>query len=357
VRYTFFVLLLALLVTAGVHAAELDTGYLFSVSGSRDFAQSANRVEVNWIPELKLDVPVSDKLSLQGEYSFMGRVYGYWNEEQESDISMDSYRYWVRIGLPQTDLRMGLQKINFGSAKLLRPLQWFDRIDPLDKSEYTTGVKAGVFKHNWLNNANIWVWGVLGEDSIKGNEFIAGKDKRIEPGARLQVPNPLGESAISYHQRQTQQGDEYRLGFDHRYDGAIGAWMEANAAKFEWNNASAMPRYMLASTVGMDWTAAIGNGIAITLEHMQTHEHNNNIDKLHTIAAHTALMLNYPLGLLDSITVLGVHAHTADTDNVAIVWRRAYDYLSWDLSLSLDRGYTSMQSHSPGLNLKISYDL
>ncbi len=356
-RYVIILMLFAVLVPTALSSAELDTGYLFSVTGARDFAQKTNRVDVHWIPEIQLSIPVGSSISLQGEYSFLGRVYGYWNEEQESDISMDSYRYWLRIGLPQSDLRVGLQKINFGSAKLLRPLQWFDRIDPLDKSEYTAGVKAGVFKHNWLNNANLWVWGVLGEDSIKGNEFVAGKERRMEPGARLQVPNPLGESAVSYHQRQMQQGNEYRVGFDHRYDGAIGAWLEASAAKFEWSTASTMPKYMLASTMGMDWTAAIGNGIAITLEHMQTHDHNESIDKLHTMAAHTALMLNYPLGLLDSITFLGVHSHTADTDNVAIVWRRAYDYLSWDLSLSLDRGYTPLQSHSPGLNLKISYDL
>jgi len=49
---------------------------------------------------------------------------------------------WIRLSTKQFELRAGLQKINFGSATLLRPLMWFDKIDPRDPLQLTDGVYA-----------------------------------------------------------------------------------------------------------------------------------------------------------------------------------------------------------------------
>ncbi|MFO7659429.1 MAG: hypothetical protein R6V77_00785, partial [Candidatus Cloacimonadaceae bacterium] len=52
------------------------------------------------------------------------------------------YRLWVKAGTPQLEARLGLQRLNFGSAQILRPLQWFDNLDPTDILERTEGVQA-----------------------------------------------------------------------------------------------------------------------------------------------------------------------------------------------------------------------
>ncbi|MDV7396736.1 hypothetical protein RZS08_35390, partial [Arthrospira platensis SPKY1] len=44
----------------------------------------------------------------------------------------EPYRLWGRFTTNRMELRLGLQKINFGSANMLRPLMWFDQLDPRD---------------------------------------------------------------------------------------------------------------------------------------------------------------------------------------------------------------------------------
>ena len=57
-----------------------------------------------------------------------------------TDWKVKPYRATVRYARPRFDARLGLQKISFGSATLLRPLMWFDRIDPRDPLQLTDGV-------------------------------------------------------------------------------------------------------------------------------------------------------------------------------------------------------------------------
>lgn len=86
----------------------------------------------------------------QTEYSF--KVY------YDNDLKFDSYRYWLRYSNMQRELRIGHQRINFGTAKILRPLQWFDKINPLDKNEETKGVDAVLFRSYTLDNRIMWFW-------------------------------------------------------------------------------------------------------------------------------------------------------------------------------------------------------
>ncbi|MEE4285568.1 MAG: hypothetical protein V2I31_05450, partial [Mariniphaga sp.] len=51
-------------------------------------------------------------------------------DASEFDGKIKPYRIWARYSTHQLELRAGLQKINFGSASLLRPLMWFDQVDP-----------------------------------------------------------------------------------------------------------------------------------------------------------------------------------------------------------------------------------
>jgi hypothetical protein len=62
-----------------------------------------------------------------------------------SNGDIKPYRLWARYSTSQLEIRAGLQKINFGSANILRPLMWFDQMDPRDPLQLTDGV-----------------WGILG---------------------------------------------------------------------------------------------------------------------------------------------------------------------------------------------------
>ena len=58
-------------------------------------------------------------------------------DDVRTDGDVDPYRLWARFSTSQFEARIGLQKINFGSATLLRPLMWFDSIDPRDHLQLT----------------------------------------------------------------------------------------------------------------------------------------------------------------------------------------------------------------------------
>ena len=75
---------------------------------------------------------------------------------------IDPYRAWVRMTTDRFEARLGLQKIEFGSARILRPLMWFDRVDPNDPLQLTDGVTGLLLKYTFQNNAAVWGWGLTG---------------------------------------------------------------------------------------------------------------------------------------------------------------------------------------------------
>ena len=71
------------------------------------------------------------------------------------------YRGWGRFKTSRFEGRVGLQKINFGSALLLRPLRWFDSVDPRDPLQITEGVYALLVREYLPRNFTVWVWGSM----------------------------------------------------------------------------------------------------------------------------------------------------------------------------------------------------
>ncbi|MCD8480400.1 MAG: hypothetical protein LRZ88_09360, partial [Candidatus Cloacimonetes bacterium] len=226
------------------------------------------------------------------------RYQSSWEDGHNATMNAESYRAWVSLSRPQTELRIGLQRLNFGSARILRPLQWFDTLDPLDPHQYTSGVEAALLRHHWLNNANLWVWVIrgtelrsmsTGEDRIadvssaqatkslpftelrsvstrdvsnpRGNpdpgKNFSSKEDSPELGGRVQYPSPLGDLAFSYHHRKLEQGAEDRAGLDLRMDHTIGSWIEASVSAFR--DVPLLPDYILALTLGADYNFNIGN--------------------------------------------------------------------------------------------------
>jgi len=283
------------------------------------------------IPQLNLELPfANDKNKIDFEAS--ANIYGNCGinpfSEFDTDGKIKPYRVWARYSTAWMEFRTGLQKINFGSAQMLRPLMWFDKMDPRDPLQMTDGVWGGLFRYYFKNNANIWLWGLMMNKDTKGLEIIStAGDIRPEAGGRVQVPIKNGELALSYHTRRVDLWNyllpvahpssadgnplssnnlwsnpqpqpakltgEHRLGFDVRADVVVGLWFET-----AWTllTDDIFFKNQLMATLGADYTIGIGNGLGITLEHMlysiglKTFDFQTNVN-------FTAVNFTYPVSL------------------------------------------------------------
>ena len=270
---------------------------------------------------------------------------------------IDLYRTWFRFFTDQFEARVGLQKINFGSATCLRPLMWFDQIDPQDPLQITDGVYGLLLKYYFLNNANIWCWGLYGNNKTKGWEFLPTKEKTIEWGGRIQHPVPRGEIAISYHQRQAdvekgvpqliqlagldesysemasnlfdlKSSVERRIGIDGKWDMTVGLWSEA---VFIHRDIDWLPYpYQRMITVGTDYTFSLGNGVHCLYEHFWF-EISEKIFGTGEGMTFSAFSVNYPLGLLDNLTGMVYRDWENKEWYRFINWQRTTDRFSFHL--------------------------
>ena len=230
-----------------------------------------------------------------------------------SEGKLKPYRAWVRFSGRQFEARAGLQKINFGSATMLRPLMWFDQLDPRDPLQLTDGVWGVLGRVYFLNNANIWVWGLHGNKGPKTWELGNTSHQTPEFGGRLQIPASTGEAALSYHFRKADVdlpgmtlpgGDkipEHRYGVDGKWDVGIGLWAEAS-----WihkTRKAGLPPDQHFLTLGADYTFPLGNGINAVAEHMMTALGEEPF-RFSTKTSFSALSLGYPLGLSTRITAI-----------------------------------------------------
>lgn len=234
---------------------------------------------LRYIPELQFNVPVKEKYTFEAKASanFWGSGL-YWSADStiwDGDVS--PYRAWMKISGDQFEIRGGLQKINFGSASMLRPLMWFDQIDPRDPLQLTDGVWAVLGRYYFLNNANIWLWGLYGNDKTKGWESVPSVRYKPEFGFRVQVPVPGGELATTYHYRVADLGKvmaippgakehirEKRLAMDGKFDYMVGLWFEATMTHQEIHIPEM--KYQRALSVGLDYTFGLGNGLNMMTE-------------------------------------------------------------------------------------------
>ena len=251
-------------------------------------------------------------------------------EEKDAEI----YRGWMRYSGNQFEARVGLQKINFGPAQLLRSLKWFDTIDPRDPQEETGGVQAALFRYYFLNNANIWFWGIYAKDELKGLEVFPSKNDSYEFGGRIQYPFEFCEAAFSFHHRELEFDNtlENRIGFDARWDFEIGLWIEAVAAKY--SETEFTPNWEKFLTLGADYTIPLGNGVHILGEHFVYSKSEDDILVSSYKAESSAISLSYPIGLFDSIMAMIVYSWENENWCRFVSFQRNYNYLSIYLNLS-----------------------
>ncbi len=300
---------------------------------------------VRYIPELSLTSNLSESVEVSAEAALDMHGFGTIRSggDSEFDGDVDPYRLWARLALPKWEMRAGLQKINFGSATLLRPLRWFDSIDPRDPLQLTDGVYGLLGRYYFQNNANIWVWALYGNDDLKGWEFMPSDKHAIEFGGRVQMPVPVGEIGLSYHQRrvapdtlglglfvpQIEDFTERRIGVDGKWDVGVGLWFESTITHRDISEPEL--RYEKLITVGADYTFDIGNGPHVLFEQFMRSTSEDLFDsgETHHISA---LAADYPLSLLDSVSATVYYDWENDNWSRFLRWQRTYD--KWQVHVS-----------------------
>lgn len=336
---TYTIVYASFILSGSVYAMEYNLkGQL---SGWAIVAQSQgmwnNNLGLRYIPEVSLNQSLKSDSFLDAVVSLNGFLSNDDNDVSDnSDIEM--YRLWLRFSSSQFEIRAGLQKITFGPARLLRSLMWFDRIDPRDPLQLTEGVYGLLGRYYFLNNANVWIWCLYGNDETKGWEIVPSKKDEPEYGGRLQLPLLSGEIALSYHHRvadlqnqipsipQSIEIPEDRVGLDGNWDIGIGIWFEGTLIHQELEISPL--RYKRFITLGMDYTFDVGNGLNLIGEYFTIEASEKAFGSGDGISF-SAVYFNYPIGLLDNLTVMINY----DWDNHDwyryVNWQRRYD--NWSL--------------------------
>jgi len=314
VRIRFYIVLLSVALAAPLRAQESFLKFKGQADGYAGLNFS-NPVQVQtglrFIPMVSAGKSWKNNLKFDSEFSFNSYLDYHatdWKKDNSSS-GIKPYRMWLRLSSDRFELRAGLQKINFGSATMLRPLMWFDRMDNRDPLQLTDGVYSLLSRYYFKNNANAWLWVLWGNDKTKGWEIVPSVKSIPEYGGRLQFPVPKGETAISYHHRTADMSKiplpgtinvslkypEDRIGLDGKWDLGVGLWVEYSLThskpKYEY-----FPQYTKMLTLGMDYTFNVGNGLNMSTEFFRysasSEVFGKGIDRNFSL-----LSANYPFGI------------------------------------------------------------
>ncbi|MCD4820089.1 MAG: hypothetical protein K8S23_15505 [Candidatus Cloacimonetes bacterium] len=289
--------------------------------------------ELNYKPEISFDLYKLDNNLFDVEFIY-NLNYEYTRPENHKfEFTSKLYRGWLRYSTTQTEIRFGLQKMNFGPAQILRSLQWFSSINPHDPNKTTEGVKALLARYYFINNANIWLWGIWGDQSETSFEKFFFDENNLEFGGRFQYPFEFCEAAFTYHHRKLEDNNilENRFGFDARWDFVIGLWIEAVATKY--SETKFAPNWEKYLTLGADYTISIGNGIHILGEYFVYSQSESDFFESSYQSESSAVSFNYPIGLFDSAVAMMVYNWESEDWSRFVSYQRKYDYLSIYLNL------------------------
>jgi len=306
------------------------------------------QIGLRYMPEMRVIKPLENDKEIDTEIALNFYASTPLNSSGnfEENAKLEIYRLWVRYSSAQFESRLGLQKINFGPARLLRTLMWFDHLDIRDPLQLTEGVKAFLGRYYFLNNANIWIWGLFGNNDLKGTETFATDKDKIEFGGRCQFPLSKGELAFSYHRRdvidvdangfgrkiesksaaQFSDGLENRYAVDGSWDIGIGLWFEACAEEIKLD--SGTDKWQKIFTIGADYT--FKSGIHLIYEDV-IQLYGPKIDQSDETNRISALSVDYRFGLIDSINTIGYYDYTQEDAYYYMGWQRTYD--NWQFNL------------------------
>ncbi|MBN2170499.1 MAG: hypothetical protein JW819_04145 [Candidatus Krumholzibacteriota bacterium] len=338
----------AFLAALAAHAAGGETpwrGSLALWAGGDDREPAAATLGARYVPELYLSLPAwtgaTVDVDVGGETWRRWRVRGSGDGDTAGETRL--YRAWLRLAGDRAEARLGLQRISFGPAALLRPHMWFDRVDARDPLSRTPGV-TGLLLRAWIaERANVWLWGLLDNDDPKGWEQVPTVDDEPEVGGRLQVPLLGGELAVSAHRRMVDWArlplppwvlppaaePEQRYGVDGRWDLGVGFWAEGVLQRQHGDLAPA--RWQRFATLGADYTFGLGDGLTVLGEHFVAGQDDEALGGRPATRL-SALSLRYPLGLMDTLQLMVFRDWESGDGYHYFRWERRGD--RWRLDLS-----------------------
>lgn len=308
--------------------AQTQTNLSFTGQASAAGSWSPNNTldffaGARYIPNLNYGIQLKEgrALDFEAAANFSGSLLGHPFDTLSAKGDISPYRLWARYTSKQFELRVGLQKIDFGSSTLLRPLQWFNQIDPRDPLQLTNGVYGLLAKYYFQNNANIWLWGLYGNPQQRGYDLTKTYNEHPELGGRFQYPTPNGEIALSYHHRTADSRNllgpaapqiipEDRFGLDGKWDLTVGLWFEATHVLKSKNIGLFTNQTLL--NVGLDYTFGIGSGLHVVAEHLLSATDQNAFQFKQTSHV-SAGSLSYPLGLWDTVSGMAYYSWSAET--------------------------------------------
>ena len=322
---------------------------------------SLSQLGVRYVPDLLVEHAIDSGFSASMDLSLNAWGSSTYQEGKSSayDGRVKLYRAWARFASETFELRVGLQKITFGSALLFRPLMWFDQIDPRDPLQMTDGVYGVLARYYLLDNVNVWLWGLYGNNDPKGWETAPTEKGSVEYGGRAQTPLWTGELGITYHHRRADLGrsplvapstpvslaqsvPEDRVALDGKWDLGIGAWFEAAMIR----ELTDLPgfRYQRQWTVGADYTFGIGNGLYAATEFFRNDFPRKPFGNA-SGQEFSGLSLSYPLGILDVLSAIVYRDWTNRAWYRIATWQRKYD--NWSFYLLAYWNPTSFQVFRP----------
>lgn len=269
----------------------------------------------NFIPEITYEKPLKKyKLfDLDASANLSGSVNFHLFDSAISQGELRPYRTWLRYSGRQFEVRAGLQELNFGSATILRPLRWFDQVDPRDPLSLTSGVWGLLGRYYLLNNARIWAWALYGNHGLKGWEQVPTNKHDPEFGGRLQWPVLKGDAAITVHHRVADSRSlgidslayaripENRIGLDGKWDVGVGLWFELSYIHKDKDIGPLTNQTFL--ELGTDYTFGIGNGLNVIAEHMLL-SYDEKAFTYNTTENLSAITASYPLGLFNNVSTV-----------------------------------------------------
>ena len=338
---TFLLFLLVWKITSGQHlkiGLENQISSWFTLKFSNSLP---NNLGARYIPTVSLRDSIKKDTKIDAELSVntFGNLFFESVHYQNADIALKPYRLWIRYSTERMELRAGLQKINFGSASVLRPLMWFDRMDTRDPLQLTDGVYGLLGRYYFPKNYNLWLWALYGNKNPAGWDVVPSVKSFPEFGGRFQLPVPKGELGLAYHHRKADYSGfswagqssfpENKAGIDFKIDLGIGIWGEF-VLKHNHPENYVLPEWENYLTLGMDYTFGIGNGLNMVAEYFRF-EGTTGISEQKTEFGFSTICLRYPLGIMDNLTAMVFYNWDQKQWYRFISLQRQYDFWSFYL--------------------------
>jgi len=315
------------------------SGQLVSWAGINFSDPGMQHLGIRYLPSFSYEHKTKQGLKLDFEASANAysniRFGGFKFDTLQSNLK--PYRLSGRISSDQWEIRLGLQKISFGSASILRPLMWFDKMDPRDPLKFTEGVYGILGRYYFLNNANIWLWGLYGNTEPRGWEIAGTSKKRPEAGGRIQLPVPAGEAAFSYNYRTADSRalsgfmpsyamiPENKFGFDLKLDLLVGCWLEGS-----WVNKNkdlGMYTNQEIINFGLDYTFGLGNGLYLIYEQLFAAYDEKAFD-FQNKSTFSLFSLSYPVSLFDTLGAMIYYDWKSNTTYNFVNWQKQFNRIS-----------------------------